>query len=180
MQRYTALMNPIRVALLAIACSACAIPSVSLAQWMWVDKDGRKVLSDQAPPHDIPAKNILRQPGVKKPQDFAAAPFVAAEPVKPLVPAAKAPAKDPALEAKKKAADAAEAEKQKTAAQERDRIKAENCANARRAKATFDSGARIARTNAKGEREFLDDATRAVEAKRVEGIIARECVPVAS
>ncbi|MDP3620027.1 MAG: DUF4124 domain-containing protein [Ramlibacter sp.] len=173
-------MKPIRVALLAIACSACAIPSVSLAQWMWVDKDGRKVMSDQAPPNDIPAKNILRQPGVKKPQDFAAAPIAAAEPAKPLVPAAKAPARDPALEAKKKAADAAEAEKLKTAAEERDRVKAENCANARRAKASFDSGARIARTNSKGEREYLDDATRASEAKRVDGIVARECAPAAS
>ncbi|WP_048441973.1 DUF4124 domain-containing protein [Caenimonas sp. SL110] len=172
-------MKPIRAALLAIACSACAIPSVSLAQWMWVDKDGRKVLSDQAPPNDIPAKNILRQPGMKKQQDFAAAPVVASEPAKPVPLAAKAPGKDPALEAKKKAADAAEAEKQKAANDERDRIKAENCANAKRAKANFDSGARIARTNAKGEREFLDDATRAADSKRVEGIIAKQCAPAA-
>ncbi len=179
MRRYTAQMKSIRAALLAIACSACAIPSVSLAQWMWVDKDGRKVLSDQAPPNDIPAKNILRQPGMKKQQDFVAAPVVASEPVKPLLPAARAPARDPALEAKKKAAEAAEAEKQKTANEERDRIKAENCTNARRAKANLDSGARIARTNDKGEREFLDDAARAAETKRVEGIIAKQCAPAA-
>ncbi|WP_216088085.1 DUF4124 domain-containing protein, partial [Shigella flexneri] len=29
----------------------------------WVDKDGRKVFSDRPPPVDVPAKNILKQPG---------------------------------------------------------------------------------------------------------------------
>jgi hypothetical protein len=31
--------------------------------------------------------------------------------------------------------------------------------------------------NSKGEREYLDDATRAVETKRLEGIIATDCKP---
>ena len=57
------------------------------------------------------------------------------------------------------------------------KAKAENCARAKKAKATFDSGARIATTNAKGEREIMDDAARAVETKRLEGIIATECGP---
>lgn len=149
-----------------------------MAQWMWVDKDGRKVMSDQGPPNDIPAKNILRQPGVKKPRDFAAE-RVVEEPAKPVAAASRAPAKDPALEAKKKALDAAEAEKQKVAAEERERIRSETCERAKRAKAGYDSGSRIARTNAKGEREIIDDATRAVESKRIEGIIARECGPPA-
>jgi hypothetical protein len=45
----------------------------------------------------------------------------------------------------------------------------------KRPQAQIDSGVRIARTNAKGEREILDDAARAVEAKRHEGVIARDC-----
>ena len=35
---------------------------VAHAQWQWVDNAGRKVFSDQPPPTDIPAKNILKQP----------------------------------------------------------------------------------------------------------------------
>ena len=33
------------------------------AQWQWIDKDNKKVFSDQAPPSEIPDKNILRRPG---------------------------------------------------------------------------------------------------------------------
>ena len=40
---------------------------------------------------------------------------------------------------------------------------------------TLDSGVRIARTNEKGEREFMDDAARAAEAKRTQDIIASDC-----
>jgi hypothetical protein len=36
---------------------------------------------------------------------------------------------------------------------------------------------RISQTNAKGEREILDDAQRAAEVKRIEKIIASDCKP---
>ena len=48
-------------------------------------------------------------------------------------------------------------------------------ARAKQAKASFDSGLRISRTNAAGEREFMDDAARASELKRIQGIIASDC-----
>ena len=41
----------------------------------------------------------------------------------------------------------------------------------------MDSGVRIARMNDKGEREIMDDAARAVESKRLEGIVASDCKP---
>ena len=50
-----------------------------------------------------------------------------------------------------------------------------NCTRARQAKATFESGRLITHSNAKGERVFLDDATRAAESKRIDGIIATDC-----
>jgi hypothetical protein len=34
---------------------------------------------------------------------------------------------------------------------------------------------RVARMNDKGEREYMDDAARAAETKRLEGIIASDC-----
>jgi hypothetical protein len=42
---------------------------------------------------------------------------------------------------------------------------------------TLDSGVRIARTNEKGEREFLDDKARAQEVQRTRDALASECSP---
>ncbi len=173
-QRYTGAMNLLRVTLLGIACAA--LPVVCLAQWQWVDKDGRKVFSDQSPPADIPAKNILRQPGVKgRPLDTA----TTANPA-PAAPVASAPrisGKDKALEEKKRLADASEADKKKAQEEEVAKARADNCDRAKRSKMTIDAGGRLSQVNAKGEREIMDDAQRAAESKRLERIIASDCKP---
>lgn len=165
----------------------CMVPLLAAAQWQWIDRDGRKIFSDRPPPPDIPPRSILKQPGgAPAPAPAAAAPAAAADAAASAAAAAPAAARPPAnapklsgkdkeLEDKKKAAEAAEADKKKAEAEKVAKAKAENCARARRAKATFDSGARVATTNAKGEREIMDDAGRAVETKRLEGIIASEC-----
>jgi hypothetical protein len=166
-------MNLLRVAALALAC---ALPVCSFAQWQWIDKNGRKVFSDQSPPADVPAKNIVKQPGVKGPAAPEPVAAAASEPAKPAAPVAPRPSgKDKALEEKKKQAEAAEVAKKKAAEEEAVKVRADNCERARSAKASFDSGVRITRTNAKGEREFLDDASRAAETRRLEGIIASDC-----
>jgi hypothetical protein len=166
-------MNAARLLALVLACS---LPALASAQWLWVDKDGRKVFSDQAPPSDIPAKNILKQPA-----GGAAAPAPAST-ATPVAAAASRPAsglrptgKDSALEDKKKQAEAAEEAAKKAEEEKYAKAKAENCQRARQAKATYDSGQRIGRINAKGEREVLDDAQRTAEIKRIDGIIASEC-----
>ena len=53
--------------------------------------------------------------------------------------------------------------------------KAENCQRARKAKATLDSGIRVARLNDQGEREMIDDKARAAEQQRMEAVIATDC-----
>ncbi|NPC54169.1 DUF4124 domain-containing protein [Caenimonas soli] len=164
-------MKLLRVTLLGLACT---LPAVCLAQWQWIDNGGRKVFSDQSPPADIPAKNILRQPGVKGTPVAAEA---AAEPVKVQANAPKITGKDKQLEEKKKQADAAEAEKKKAEEEQLAKVRADNCTRAKRAKAEMDSGIRIARMNDKGEREIMDDAARAVESKRIGGIVASDCKP---
>lgn len=171
--RYTGAMKLLRVTVLGLAC---ALPALAFAQWQWIDKNGRKVFSDQSPPSDIPAKNIIRRPGLKGP---AAEPLAAAasQPAKPAASAPKLSGKDAELQEKKKQADAAEAEKKKAHEEQVAKVRADNCQRAKLSKASFDSGARIARTNAKGEREYLDDATRASETKRLEVIIASDCKP---
>lgn len=150
------------------------------AQWQWIDKDGHKVFSDRAPPADIVDKNILKRPaGRSVPVNTTDAAESTEAPV--ATPAAvpansvKAGGVDKELEAKKKQAADAEAAKRKAEEERVTKAKIENCARAKQAKASFDSGVRISRTNAAGEREFLDDDTRAVEQKRIQGIIASDC-----
>lgn len=155
--------------LLSIA-AACAVPALALAQWQWVDKTGRKVFSDQPPPPDIPAASILKQPGARV--ITAAPPPEAAKP-----PAPKVAGKDPALEDKRKRAEAAEALKKQEEAEKYAAARADNCKRARQAKSTFDSGTRIMRTNEQGEREFLGDKERAAENKRIQETIDRNCGP---
>ena len=157
-----------------------------MAQYVWLDAGGRKVFSDQPPPANIPAKRILQQPG-KAPasmpatktdesksidgQDNAKAPEASAK----TSTASKTASQDKDLEAAKKKADDEVAAKKKTEEDARNVAKADNCVRAKQAKATFDSGVRLGHTNSKGERGIMDDATRMVETKRVESIIASDC-----
>ena len=161
----------------------CACTLVA-AQWQWLDKDGRKVFSDRAPPPDILEKNILKRPGGRT--SPPAAP-VAAEGTEGAAPTGSAvtanrpgvPASgsglDKELEAKKKQAADAEAAKKKAEEERIAKTKIENCARAKQAKANLDSGARIGRVNAAGEREIMDEAARAAEGKRVQAVMATDC-----
>ena len=154
------------------------IATSALAQWQWIDKDGRKVFSDRPPPPEILDKNILKRPAGR------AAPLqsqtTTQEPSP--APAAKKILNSPQLSgvdkdllAKKKLADDAEAAKKKEAEEKLLKARVENCARAKGAKATFDSGVRVSRTNEKGDREIMDEAARASEVKRIQGIIESDC-----
>lgn len=153
--------------------------SSAMAQWQWLDKDGRRVFSDRPPPADIPEKSILKRPGnvamAPVMQDAAPVDGQASAPAK----AAPVPSGDKELEAKKKQIEkqTADAEAAKRKAEE-DRVakaRAENCARAKEAMNNFNSGLRISRTNASGEREILDDAARASERARVQTVIDSDC-----
>lgn len=153
----------------------CFLALPAMAQWQWIDDRGQRVFSDQPPPPSVADKQILRRPaatGAATPAPEAAP--AAAQTNKPN------PARDPQLEARRKELEAAEAQKRQAEAERQARQRAENCDRARKAKATLDSGIRVASINAQGEREFLDDKARAAEVKRVEEIIRRECGPVPS
>jgi hypothetical protein len=179
---YTFTMKLIQT-LLVVALTGLSFSAT--AQWQWIGKDGHKVFSDRAPPADILDKNILKRPGNYKPPaapagDAAVETDGAAstpQATAPLVPAsgAKTGGLDKELEAKKKQAQEAEAAKKKAAEEQVTKAKIENCTRAKLAKTTFESGVRVGRTNAAGEREIMDDAARAEELKRIQGIIARDC-----
>ena len=170
------LSHALLVALLVVPCTS------AFAQWQWLDKDGRKVFSDRAPGSDIPDKNILKRPGGQRPMpstpaasgEVSTIPTTAPAPVLPST-AANGAGVDKELEAKKKQAADAEAAKRKAEDERVTKAKAENCARAKQSKATFDSGVRVSRVNAAGEREVMDDTARAAEAQRIQGIINTDC-----
>lgn len=185
-----------RLFLLALACTWAA---TAAAQYQWLDKDGRKVFSDRPPPMDVPQKNVLKEPRALTPArtaasvpatntvDDAAAPTStdnAAAPAASMSPTGKAtapgaPGTDKSLQDAKSKAE--EQEKAKKKADEEAKAKkdaqarAENCQRARQAKVTLEPGRLVATTDAKGERGYMDDATRAAELKRAEDIIRRDC-----
>lgn len=173
---------PLRFAARLAVSLAMALPiQAAWAQWQWVDNTGRKVFSDTAPPAGIPEKNILKRPGGAVLPVAPAAPAEAsatapASPGAPAVP--RAADKDKELEARMKQAEATEEAKRKAEAERVAKARAENCERARRAVTTLDGGGRIAITNAKGEREFMDDKARAAERQRAEQIVRSDCGPL--
>ncbi len=178
-----------KFALLLLLAVSCSLPLAALAQWQWLDKDGRKVFSDRPPPEEIPQKNIIKQPrgavipkvtgapGTDSVQAAASAASAASAPAKP-ASAASAPkisGKDKELEEKKKQAEAAEAAKKKEEEDKQAKARAENCERAKRALTVYKSGERVRQPNAKGEMEFLSDEARASETKRTQDIVNSEC-----
>lgn len=147
----------------------CTFGLAAQAQWQWVDNAGRKVFSDQAPPPDIPLKNIVKQPG-KSAATSVEAPSAPASAATPQLSS-----DDKELLAKKKKADSEAMARIKEEADSLSKIKATNCEKAKANQALLDSGVRMAVTNAKGEREFLDDAARAAEQRRIRTVMETNC-----
>ena len=168
----------------ALALAAASFALSAFAQWQWIDKDGRKVFSDRSPPADIKDKDILKRPGGRGSVAVAAvsesAPAASATPAVAASGAVKTSApkltgKDAQLEARKKQAEEEEAAKKKAEEEKVAAAKADNCSQAKRYLTTLDSGVRIANTNAKGEREVMDDSKRAEEKKRAQGVAETSC-----
>ncbi len=171
----------IHTAVLSLALiSLC---STAMAQWQWLDKDGRRVFSDRAPPLDVMEKDILKRPNsparAPLPQEAARTDAAAPAPADSASAAARAAPTgsgvDKDLEAKKKQATDAEAAKRKAEEDRMARARVENCARAKQGLTSVDSGIRISRSNASGEREILDDTARAVERKRIQSIMESDC-----
>ena len=169
---------------LILSFAGCVFTVAAFAQWQWIDKDGQKVFSDRAPPADIPQKNITRQPGSKAASTAASGASREAAPRPAILTSApmqsssapKFTARDVELETRKKqAADLEKAQKQ-AEAEKIASAKADNCDRAMKGQASLLSGVRISITNAKGEREFLDDNSRLTEARRLQTIADSDCL----
>lgn len=160
---------------LGLACLMALCTSLpAQAQWAWRDAQGRITASDLPPPREIPDKDILRRPNQARPATAPAAPPASAAASAPLA-AASAPAGDKDLLARRRAAEQQAQAKAKADEEKNATVRAENCRRARQHLGTIESGQRMVRMNAKGEREILDDRARADEARRAREVIASDC-----
>jgi hypothetical protein len=170
-------------ALLATLCLLSALPAY--AQWAWRDANGRITASDRPPPANIADKDIVSRP--KSDKRRADAPAAAASTAATTVSvagnsaaanAASAPTKsalEREVEARKAKEEQEQAAKKKAEETKLAAQRADNCQRARQQMASLDSGVRIARVGANGEREVLDDAGRAAEVRRARDIISSDC-----
>ena len=157
------------VLLSAVLGAALALPAA--AQWKWRDKGGQIQYSDLPPPAGITDQDILQRPASAQRRAMAAA--TAASVAASAAPAA--PRVEPELEAKRRKAEEEKLAKSKAEEDKIAAVRADNCTRAKGYARQLDDGMRIARTNDKGEREFLDDKQRAAEAQRAREIIASDC-----
>lgn len=170
---------PFAACLLALA----AVGAQAQPVWKWRDAAGQLHISDKAPPADTPARNIISSPagGVAPTLTPDNTSTTAAAPVANGGAAANGAASgaETALEKKKKAAEKERADKEQAEHAARDAqnaaIRKDNCSRAQSSQATIQSGQRLARTGANGEREVLDDAARADELRRTQDAIAANC-----
>jgi nucleoid-associated protein YgaU len=160
---------PVLAALLALALPA-------QAQWKWRDANGRLTVSDLPPPRGTPDKDILQRPEtvVLRPPAAAASAASAAASAPAAAPAPAA-AQDPELQARRQAAEQQKAAQEKAAADRVAAQRTENCQRARSHLAALESGQRVARYNARGEQEILDDRGRADEMRAARAVIASDC-----
>ena len=155
------------------ALAAVQQPAQSATQWKWLKADGRCCeYSDRPPPASVPEKDILQRPAAVK--RAAAAPGSAASAA---AASASAPPKaiDPELEARRRKEQESREAGKKAEEEKEAKARAENCERAREYQRTLDSGMKIARTNQKGEREFLDDQQRSAENERNRKLLDQNC-----
>lgn len=150
--------------MLAFAASAFA------QMYRWVDKDGKVHYTATPPPAGVKART-LQAPVAPAPAADDAAKDAGAKDARKdaLTPAGQE------QEFRKRQLEAQKArEKEALAAQEAE-VKQANCARAREALATFESGQRISRTNPQGERYYLDDDVRARETEAARRAVQDWC-----
>lgn len=173
--------------LIAIAGLLIAAPALA-ETWKWRDASGRVVYSDQPPPPEVRASQILRGPRSATPADAASAPSGdgAGQPAEPAAAAGGTPAEPGTAAApstwvekeqafRKRKLEREEAAKKDREQREQAARTARACDEARSALRTLESGLRMAVVKADGEREVLDDRERARRIDHLRQEIARGC-----
>ena len=148
-----------------LLAAALLFATSASAQYKWTDRNGKVQYGDTPPPG-------VHASSVRGPTSPASPP--------PQAPAADAkgnpltPAEQEAAFRKRQLEAGKEREKQAQMAQDAE-AKKENCARAREALRTLESGQRISRTDAKGERYYLEDAQIAEETGKARTRVQQWC-----
>jgi hypothetical protein len=156
-----------RLLILVLALAFAASASAQL--YRWVDKDGKVRYTDTPPPAGVKARAIGATPAAPASAEAPAAAAKDAAPQAPLTPAEQEQA------FRKRQLDAQKAAEKAELARKESEDKRENCARARETLATYESGQRVARTNAQGERYYLEDDARAAEAEKARAAVRDWC-----
>jgi hypothetical protein len=164
-----------RLVLLSLGMTLAA--AAFAQQYKWTDAKGRVQYGDVPPPGAKVTRLKTATGGYGPPADAAAADPKDAAKDKD----AKAAAKGPLTPAEQEAAyrrrqqDAAKDRDKQTAAEQQAAAKRQNCAAAQENLRALESGQRIMRTDAKGERVYLDDAQVQQEAARARAVAQQAC-----
>lgn len=143
-----------------LACLlALFLSCVALAAevYTWRDKDGKVHYSDTPPSGDIDPRRI----------NASGTPASSADARKNLA--------NQELEFRKRRGEQAEAQAKADAQQSQDVKRKANCEASREQLSALESGARMYRTNSKGEREYFDDTVRAQEAAKARQAVSEWC-----
>ncbi len=151
-----------------------ALPAMAQI-YSWKDRDGRVHYTDTPPPTG--EFTVIQRPRGLQPSpppaedsgDAAAAAEGEPDPNRPRTLSER----EREFRERRAAQAEAQAKTQEDAAREAERQRF--CEQARNQLAALESGQRISRFNAQGEREFLDDDARSAEAARLQGQIAQHC-----
>lgn len=180
----------------AAAVLAFAAGTAGAAQYQWRDDKGRMVYSDLPPPASVAPNRIIRAPEVPRaalptaapgqdtavagqnkaaPAPAGVAPVAAAGAAAPGAGDAKLSNADREMAWRKRLADRAEEEKKAAEASRRKVELARACSDAQGDIRSLESGQRISRINAAGEREFLPDAERAQRLAAARKSVGERC-----
>jgi hypothetical protein len=134
-------------------------------QYKWIDADGRTQYGDTPPP-GVKASALKGTTGPTLKPPAAAAKGAKKAPLSPA---------EQELEFRRRTKEAQEAAAKDAKAKEASEAEKMNCENARQVLRSLESGERIARTDAKGERYFLEDEQRAQETARARQAASQWC-----
>lgn len=151
--------------------AALAFAGAALAQqYKWVDKDG-KVRYGDVPPPGVKATPLRApaRPATSPAADAKGAKDKGDKPSGPLTPAQQE------AEFRKRQIEAQKAQEKDAKAAEEERSRRENCQTAQDHLRVIESGQRMSRVDAKGERVFLDDDQRAAEGVRARKAVSDWC-----
>ena len=178
----SAISRVIRATITVAVVVAGFTSTPSEAQWAWKDGNGRLVYSDRPPPSDVKPASIVRQPTQQMlPNPLVGSVDDASKPSDAKSPDAKGAPNAPKtiaerdMEFRKRQQERVESDRKVAEEQKKSAAKTAECERARGYMKTLEDGVRITKTDAAGNREFLDDAQRAAEADRTRKIIQSTC-----